>query len=108
MPSSACKKNALRSEEHTSELQSHDNLVCRLLLEKNERQGARRPPAGGAGDPAPVPAGHGARVGPSGRVRGARAPRGSAGVVAFACFFFLRGGGPGDSPLFPLRPPFRG
>src|SRR3954465_11943294 len=34
MPSSACKKRA-RSEEHTSELQSHDNLVCRLLLEKN-------------------------------------------------------------------------
>src|SRR3954465_7862523 len=34
MPSSACKKCA-RSEEHTSELQSHDNLVCRLLLEKN-------------------------------------------------------------------------
>src|SRR3954463_214490 len=27
---------ALRSEEHTSELQSHDNLVCRLLLEKKE------------------------------------------------------------------------
>src|SRR3954467_4317053 len=26
---------ALRSEEHTSELQSHDNVVCRLLLEKN-------------------------------------------------------------------------
>src|SRR3954464_15427140 len=25
---------ALRSEEHTSELQSHDNIVCRLLLEK--------------------------------------------------------------------------
>src|SRR4029434_10198134 len=24
-----------RSEEHTSELQSHLNLVCRLLLEKN-------------------------------------------------------------------------
>src|SRR4051812_13555701 len=24
----------LRSEEHTSELQSHVNLVCRLLLEK--------------------------------------------------------------------------
>src|SRR3954466_4018722 len=23
-----------RSEEHTCELQSHDNLVCRLLLEK--------------------------------------------------------------------------
>src|SRR6202041_3999183 len=26
----------LRSEEHTSELQSHVNLVCRLLLEKKE------------------------------------------------------------------------
>src|SRR4029434_174596 len=25
---------SLRSEEHTSELQSHLNLVCRLLLEK--------------------------------------------------------------------------
>src|SRR5437773_4681883 len=25
----------LRSEEHTSELQSHHDLVCRLLLEKN-------------------------------------------------------------------------
>src|SRR5260370_6515284 len=27
---------ALRSEEHTSELQSHLNLVCRLLLEKKK------------------------------------------------------------------------
>src|SRR4029077_15485700 len=26
-----------RSEEHTSELQSHLNLVCRLLLEKNKK-----------------------------------------------------------------------
>src|SRR3954462_11929185 len=34
MPSSGCKTCALRSEEHTSELHSHDNLVCRLLLEK--------------------------------------------------------------------------
>src|SRR5256885_11514823 len=28
---------ALRSEEHTSELQSPCNLVCRLLLEKKKR-----------------------------------------------------------------------
>src|SRR5260370_10127275 len=28
---------APRSEEHTSELQSHLNLVCRLLLEKKKR-----------------------------------------------------------------------
>src|SRR5690242_21038606 len=28
-----------RSEEHTSELQSHVNLVCRLLLEKKKKKG---------------------------------------------------------------------
>src|SRR5438477_10118571 len=27
-----------RSEEHTSELQSHVNLVCRLLLEKKKKE----------------------------------------------------------------------
>src|SRR5690242_20925953 len=27
-----------RSEEHTSEFQSHVNLVCRLLLEKKKKQ----------------------------------------------------------------------
>src|SRR5260221_10581383 len=31
---------SLRSEEHTSELQSHSDLVCRLLLEKKKS----RPP----------------------------------------------------------------
>src|SRR5438034_8010252 len=33
-----------RSEEHTSELQSHSDLVCRLLLEKQKRtdRGGRR------------------------------------------------------------------
>src|SRR5690242_21247206 len=30
-----------RSEEHTSELQSHVNLVCRLLLEKKKKQTGR-------------------------------------------------------------------
>src|SRR5260370_4394567 len=29
--------NLIRSEEHTSELQSHLNLVCRLLLEKKKQ-----------------------------------------------------------------------
>src|SRR2546430_6736753 len=29
--------HALRSEEHTSELQSQSNLVCRLLLEKKKK-----------------------------------------------------------------------
>src|SRR5436190_5610024 len=31
-----------RSEEHTSELQSHSDLVCRLLLEKKKRAVQRR------------------------------------------------------------------
>src|SRR5690242_21393760 len=30
--------NMERSEEHTSELQSHVNLVCRLLLEKKKKK----------------------------------------------------------------------
>src|SRR5947207_4853760 len=32
-----------RSEEHTSELQSHSDLVCRLLLEKKNQKGNNRP-----------------------------------------------------------------
>src|SRR5260370_37743989 len=31
-------QNTNRSEEHTSELQSHLNLVCRLLLEKKKKK----------------------------------------------------------------------
>src|SRR5207237_4986348 len=31
-------RNSKRSEEHTSELQSHLNLVCRLLLEKKNQK----------------------------------------------------------------------
>src|SRR3954467_8501468 len=66
----------IRSEEHTSELQSHDNLVCRLLLEKKNAVQSRRgrggivlaaaprvaprllglPVPGAACDPAPVAA----------------------------------------------------
>src|SRR2546430_5687442 len=30
-------RTSLRSEEHTSELQSQSNLVCRLLLEKKKK-----------------------------------------------------------------------
>src|SRR5438034_304234 len=35
-----------RSEEHTSELQSHSDLVCRLLLEKKKTDHADRPDPG--------------------------------------------------------------
>src|SRR5436309_5444878 len=33
---SSCSR--MRSEEHTSELQSRENLVCRLLLEKKKKK----------------------------------------------------------------------
>src|SRR2546426_8912965 len=35
--------DAMRSEEHTSELQSRCNLVCRLLLEKKKKHTHKRP-----------------------------------------------------------------
>src|SRR5256885_6420774 len=49
-PTSVCPEDAAyviytsgsRSEEHTSELQSPCNLVCRLLLEKKKYQSAER------------------------------------------------------------------
>src|SRR2546427_8982449 len=34
-------RDGRRSEEHTSELQSQSNLVCRLLLEKKKKTNAR-------------------------------------------------------------------
>src|SRR5690606_40929858 len=35
---SGTQRDGLRSEEHTSELQSRENLVCRLLLEKKKER----------------------------------------------------------------------
>src|SRR5438132_10913986 len=52
VPTSACRGSASRetwsgrsksrSEEHTSELQSHSDLVCRLLLEKKKKKNKKR------------------------------------------------------------------
>src|SRR2546430_12708668 len=36
----SCRSLDRRSEEHTSELQSQSNLVCRLLLENKKRVGS--------------------------------------------------------------------
>src|SRR5260221_4773030 len=36
-----CRDARIRSEEHTSELQSHSDLVCRLLLEKKKKKSLR-------------------------------------------------------------------
>src|SRR5258708_30341727 len=38
MPFGAEIEEVVRSEEHTSELQSPDHLVCRLLLEKKKKK----------------------------------------------------------------------
>src|SRR2546430_5706543 len=47
-PPASCALASVRSEEHTSELQSQSNLVCRLLLEKkNALLDARHEAAGG-------------------------------------------------------------
>src|SRR5260370_9711559 len=37
-PPNGLSLKLIRSEEHTSELQSHLNLVCRLLLEKKKKK----------------------------------------------------------------------
>src|SRR5438132_8122565 len=40
--STRCRGPPSRSEEHTSELQSHSELVCRLLLEKKKTHSERQ------------------------------------------------------------------
>src|SRR3954462_7818712 len=78
-----------RSEEHTSELQSHDNLVCRLLLEKKQSGNHRVPSV-----PVPMPS-----------------PLKFAISWLAACTttltFFLMMRRPPKSPLFPSTTPFR-
>src|SRR5438552_13752131 len=48
----AARGGAVRSEEHTSELQSPDHLVCRLLLEK-KKQNLQHPRATVPANPQP-------------------------------------------------------
>src|SRR5438034_5780772 len=38
----SCETSTDRSEEHTSELQSHSDLVCRLLLEKKKKKKTKK------------------------------------------------------------------
>src|SRR5437588_7100274 len=38
------RPSSSRSEEHTSELQSHSDLVCRLLLEKKKKKSRSHTP----------------------------------------------------------------
>src|SRR2546430_13132941 len=43
-PAGGARRGRPRSEEHTSELQSQSNLVCRLLLEKKKKRIRAQPP----------------------------------------------------------------
>src|SRR3954467_13173453 len=100
MPSSGGQKCA-RSEEHTSELQSHDNLVCRLLLEKKHSDPGAPPP--------PRPLSPAASALPASLRRGGAG--GSCGRMPLAgwwpvcaeefCFFFDEWGNPGNPPPAP-------
>src|SRR6202034_4038279 len=79
-----------RSEEHTSELQSPCNLVCRLLLEKKQRDDPRellRTDRVGAGD---------------GRLRHAHPE-----THRFVAIFFLNDPWPPEISPFPLPAAFR-
>src|ERR1019366_8199836 len=95
---------ALRSEEHTSELQSLTNLGCRLLLEKKN---IREVEGGTAGD------GRAGRAKPQASAR--LSPTSSCTIGSGAAgqpssryppqmFFFLNSAGPADFPPFPPRP----
>src|SRR4030066_363775 len=91
-----------RSEEHTSELQSHLNLVCRLLLEKKDQiagnldihRRASRPLLVACGAPP---------ASPSARVSVARTALGARHIAAhLSCFFFKH---PAPPELLPFSPP---
>src|SRR6202521_5657188 len=93
-----------RSEEHTSELQSPQNLVCRLLLEKKSAQ-------------IPTPRTSAFRI-PRSRIEtnatlcerdsGPMTPipteRGTLSPLASLLFFFKESATDRDSPLYPTRP----
>src|SRR3954468_2705853 len=91
-----------RSEEHTSELQSRRDLVCRLLLEKkkNESRCARTPPFRRSRHSA---------VGEPTRALAIRHPRTASALMltpgspAARHFFFKESGTPRVLPLSPTR-----
>src|ERR1017187_831975 len=95
----------VRSEEHTSELQSPMYLVCRLLLEKKNKPTCRRRCAAHRGSP-PWPC----RTPARGALPGLRAERGISVGDRLSppggyCFFFLKKRGPRGFPPFPPPPP---
>src|SRR3954467_3734691 len=95
-----------RSEEHTSELQSHDNLVCRLLLEKKKRD-IRKLPADTCGDSRkPGCTAHASCGGTARAFEGNRVAADTLLSADFFCFFFLKDAAPTDFSPLPPRTPF--
>src|SRR6266571_1109890 len=97
-----------RSEEHTSELQSHVNLVCRLLLEKKNYSSAqwsctRSSPS----STSPPTARWKTRLSSCARSRCFFCSRLDEGRVRFHLFFFLLIRRPPRSTLFPYTTLFR-
>src|SRR3954465_7611599 len=102
MPSSGVQTCALRSEEHTSELQSHDNLVCRLLLEKQTATPRPRTPPPPPRPPTRTPTSPRA-VRPAARVAACPCGRGRARPCGVLLSFFFMIGAPPE--LHPVPPP---
>src|SRR3990170_1334818 len=94
-------RRASRSEEHTSELQPPDHLVCRLLLEKNPTDAHARTAGRAAGRAGP--ADRAAPAGPADRRR-EPVPRGAPAGVG-DLFFFKKDDHHEDLPPPPRRRP---
>src|SRR3954449_3959641 len=100
------EKKKCKSEEHTSELQSHSHLVCRLLLEKKNRCARRgRKLAPGS------PAGRLRRAGRAARSLAAGSPAGRCRWLGrqstySRSFFFLKNPATPEFSPFSLLAPF--
>src|SRR3954463_3314245 len=94
-----------RSEEHTSELQSHDNLVCRLLLEKKKKKNVKQHTTANTTCERRYTYNTRARVVPA-----TSCPPAHRSIMRRSffvlCFFFFKGTGPPKYLPFPPTRPF--